>query len=338
MRKFNYTVSAVLVALHANAIAAEDLTANTTSTVQSGPASVRIGEARLDERSSSSASSTASSVAEFFGLRPTVMTPLSLSRESSRFSAPYLGLSDTASSMTYSASTKDGGMLRLSRVTQAASASSTIYGGMAPFADRALVTVEVQKAFAGVTGAIALGQFRQTESVLSATGSNALSVGGSSHTTFVSLSGTRLLSPKLTLSTMATIGRSTTYELTRGTMLDAASVSRSGDLSLGIAQKDVLKAGDSLGFTLALPLRNSSTFQQVSTAGAQNQADSSLRYMSLYANTQQSGIEKDLELSYITPLLGGNMTAMAQLILQPRNETQTGTQFGLGLRYIYVLN
>jgi hypothetical protein len=71
---------------------------------------------------------------------------------------------------------------------------------------------------------------------------------------------------------------------------------------------------------------------------SQSQVDGSLQYASQSASLAPSGTERDLELAYATPLrIGGKLSVLSQLRIQPGHDADAPTQFGLGLRYVRAL-
>jgi hypothetical protein len=154
----------------------------------------------------------------------------------------------------------------------------------------------------------------------------------------VTLTATGPLWQKLTFSAMATLGLTAADEITQASLIGSASASRTGDWGLGLAQKEVFREGDSIGLTVAVPWKTLSGFKPVSTAGMQSQSDSAFQNAAPYAILQPTGIEKDVELAYATPMrFGGNLTAMALVKLQPGHDAQAAAQFSLGLRYRHWL-
>lgn len=288
-----------------------------------------------NDRGTSYGFGTGGSAGAFFGLQSTGLAPLSLSGEGSRFNAPYFDLAESATHVGYGATFKNGTVVRLGMFSQAASVSPTLYELTAPVAARSLATVELHKVFSGITGVVTVGQLQETNSVLGMTGSGALNLSASPRTTFVTLAGSMPLLQKTTLSAMTTLGNTAAYENTGASLIDSASASGTAAWSLGLAQKDLLRDGDALGFTMAMPLKVMTGSMQISTAVAQSQVDGSLQYATQSVSLQPTGTEKDLELAYATPMrFGGTLTAMAQVKLQPGHDAQAPTQLGLGVRYL----
>ncbi len=314
MHKLNYVATLMLSAISVSAFALDETALRTLNAGQSAFALDLPSEGLASEPGASSNPSAAEVLAAYFGLRPVAVSPLGLGNQSSRFSVSYWGLGETASREGYDAGFENGAVLRLSRINQSAAAPMSIYGVVAEFADRSLVTLEVQKTLVGVSGAITLGQFRQTASALGSTGPDLARMLGRQSTSFLSLAGMAALSEKLRVAAMMTLGHGVDYELSQASQLRAGSPARTGDLSLGLVQRDALKEGDRLGFTIALPFNSGSGFQQESA----------------------TGIEKNFEVSYASALLSGDMTAMAQIKLQSGNDAQSTPRFGIGLRYSYA--
>lgn len=273
----------------------------------------------------------------FFGLQSTDMTPLSLNGEGNRFNAPYLGLTDSATHLGFGTTFKDGTVLRMGALNQSASNASSLHQLANPVAARSMTMMEMQKTIFNITTVATVGQLQETNSVLGMTGSGALALAATPRTSFVTLAGALPLTQKTTFSAMATLGHTAAYNNTGISLIDGASGSRSTAFSLGLAQKDVLQDGDSIGLTLARPLKVTSGSIQVSTAVAQSQVDGSLQYASQSVNLAPSGNQKDLELSYATPMRAGSqLIALAQVKLQPGHDASAPTQFGIGVRYVFA--
>jgi hypothetical protein len=134
---------------------------------------------------------------------------------------------------------------------------------------------------------------------------------------------------------MATVGLTAGYDNTVASLIEGASGSQTAAWSLGLARKDVWRDGDALGLTLAMPLKTVSGSMQVYGAVSQSQVDGSLQYASQSASLAPSGTEHDLELAYATPLrVGGKLSVLTQVRLQPGHDAEAPTQYGLGLRYV----
>lgn len=292
-----------------------------------------------NERGTSYGFGTGGSAQEFFGLQSTGSAPLSLNGEGSRFNAPYFNLAESATHAGYGMSFKDGTVIRMGVMSQAASSSTTLLDLASPVTARTLATVELQKSFGEATGVLTVGQLQEVNSVLGMAGTGALALTTRPNTTFVTLAGSLPVAHKTTFSAMATLGQTAGYDNAGTSLIDGATASRSAAWSLGLAQKDILRNGDNLGFTMAMPLKTMSGSLQVTTAVAQDQVDGTLQYATQTVNLHPTGSEKDLELAYATPMrFGGKLTALAQVKLQPGHDADAPTQYGLGVRYVRTFN
>ena len=84
-----------------------------------------------------------------------------------------------------------------------------------------------------------------------------------------------------------------------------------------------------------MPLKTLSGNLQVYSAVSQSQLDGSLQYASQSASLAPSGTEHALELAYATPLrVGGKLSILTQVRLQPGHDAEAPTQYGFGLRYV----
>ncbi|MCX7226336.1 MAG: S8 family serine peptidase [Burkholderiales bacterium] len=291
-----------------------------------------------DDRGAGFGFGTGGTAGQYFGLDATGSTPLNLGSESSRFNAPYFAMAESATHLGYSSTLDDGIVLRWGVMTQAASSPATLADQSAPVAARSLATVELQKQMGNMTGVLTLGQLQETNSVLGLAGSGALALQAQGRTTFMTLAGSLPVAPKTTLSAMATLGLTAGYDNSAASLIEGASGSQTAAWSLGLARKDIWRNGDTLGLTLAMPLKTISGSLQVYSAVSQSQVDGSLQYASQAASLAPSGTERDLELSYATPLrIGGKLSVLSQLRLQPGHDAEAPTQFGLGLRYVRAL-
>jgi hypothetical protein len=73
----------------------------------------------------------------------------------------------------------------------------------------------------------------------------------------------------------------------------------------------------------------------VYSAVSQSQVDGSLQYASQSVSLAPTGTERDLELAYATPLrIGGKLSMLAQLRLQPGHDADAPNQVGVGFRYV----
>ena len=289
-----------------------------------------------NDRGTSYGFGTGGTAASFFGLQSTGFAPLSLNGEGSRFSAPYFELAESATHFGYGSTLKNGTIVRFGMVSQNSANASSLLNLSAPVIARSLATMELQKNFGDVTGIMTIGRLQEDNSVLGMTGSGALGLGARASTSFVTLAGSVPIAPKSHFSAMATLGRTAAYENASSSLIDGASASSSMAWSLGLARQDILRDGDQLGFTLSMPLKTTSGSMQVTTAVAQSQEDGSLQYATQSLNLRPTGTQRDLELAYSTPMrLGGRLTALAQVKLQPGHDASAPTQFGLGVRYVH---
>lgn len=272
----------------------------------------------------------------FFGLDATSKSPLSLSGEIGRFTTPYFGLSDNASHVGYGFTFGDGVIFRAGAVTHASPGAhaAPLIGGHVTSARNSVATLELQKSFGESVGIVTVGQLRESGSLLGLTGSGVFALGGSANTRFVTLSGNRPIYGNTSVSAMASFGRTAAYTNTSASLIEGTTGASSAAWSLGLAQKDFFRAGDSLGLTVAMPLRAKSGSMQVTTAVAQSQEDGSLTYATQSISLKPSGRQRDLELAYATPVsFGGNVTAIAQAKFQPGHDAAAPAKFGIGFRY-----
>ena len=226
-------------------------------------------------------------------------------------------------------------MIRWGLMTQAASSPATLVDQSTPVSARSLATVELQKQIGAVTGVLTLGQLQESNSVLGFGGAGALALEAEGRTTFMTLAGSLPVAPKTTLSAMTTVGMTAGYDNTAASLIEGATSSYTAAWSLGLAHKDVWRNGDALGLTLAMPLKTLSGNLQVYSAVSQSQLDGSLQYASQSASLAPSGTEHALELAYATPLrVGGKLSILTQVRLQPGHDAEAPTQYGFGLRYV----
>lgn len=297
---------------------------------------VKTSLSSSDDKGISYGFGTGGTSGTFFGLDATSKSPLSLSGEIGRFTTPYFGLSDNASHVGYGFTFGDGVIFRAGAVTHASPGAhaAPLIGGNVTSARNSVATLELQKSFGESVGIVTVGQLRESGSLLGLTGSGVFALGGSANTRFVTLSGNRPIYGNTSVSAMASFGRTAAYSNTSASLIEGTTGSSSAAWSLGLAQKDFFRDGDSLGLTVAMPLRAKSGSMQVTTAVAQSQEDGSLTYATQSISLKPSGRQRDLELAYATPVsFGGNVTAIAQAKFQPGHDAAAPVQFGIGFRY-----
>ena len=291
-----------------------------------------------DDKGSGFGFGTGGTAGKYFGLDANGSTPLNLGTAGSRFNAPYFAMAESATHMGYSRPLDEGTVVRWGMMTQAASSPATLVDQSTPVAARSLATVELQKQIGAATGVLTLGQLQESNSVLGFGGAGALALQAEGRTTFMTLAGSLPVAPKTTLSAMATVGMTAGYENTAASLIEGASSSYTAAWSLGMAHKDVWRNGDALGLTLAMPLKTLSGNLQVYSAVSQSQLDGSLQYASQSASLAPSGTEHALELAYATPLrVGGKLSVLTQVRMQPGHDADARHQVGVGLRYMREL-
>jgi subtilisin family serine protease len=278
---------------------------------------------------------TGGTAASYFGLQSTGLAPLSLNGEGSRFNSPFFELAESATHFGYGTTFKNGTVLRVGLLTQGSSEASTLQNLSTPVVARTLATMEVQKSFGDITSVVTIGQLQENNSVLGMTGTGALGLGTRSNTTFVTLAASMPVATKTTFSAMATMGRTAGFDNASASMIDGVSASRSAAWSLGLARQDILRDGDKLGLTLSMPLRTTSGTMQMTTAVSQSQEDGALQYATQSVSLRPTGMERDMELAYSTPMRsGGQLSALVQAKFQPGHDAQAPTQLGLGVKYV----
>jgi subtilisin family serine protease len=278
---------------------------------------------------------TGGTAGQYFGLDANGSTPLNLGIAGSRFNAPYFALAESATHLGYSSALDNGVVVRWGLMNQAASSPATLADQSAPVMARSLATVELQKQMGDVTGVLTLGHLQETNSVLGLSGAGALALDAKGQTSFMTLAGSFQLASKTTLSAMASLGMTSAYDNGAASLIEGASGSQTAAWSLGLARRDVWCHGDALGVTLAMPLKTLSGNLQVYSAVSQSQVDGSLQYASQSVSLAPTGTERDLELAYATPLrIGGKLSILAQLRLQPGHDADAPNQVGVGFRYV----
>lgn len=283
----------------------------------------------------------------FFGLESTGATPLAPDGESapsnatpqpSRFNTPYFAMAEQARHVGIGQVLRDGTELRLGTVVQGPAVAPAFGVAALPTAAGVAVTVvEVRKALAGLTGVASFGQMREQDSAMGMVGTGAMALAASPRTRFVTLAASAALSDKASFAAMVSVGRTGAYANTAASLIDGASASRTVAWSLGMARRDVLRGGDSLGLTVSMPVKTVSGTINVTTADSQDPDTGALQFVSRSLSLRPSGTEKVVELAYAVPLQhGGSFSAMAQVRLQPGHDAQAPRQFGVGFRYLRV--
>jgi hypothetical protein len=212
---------------------------------------------------------------------------------------------------------------------------TTLFGMSSAPSSTGVAVAELQKNFGDATAVFSAGQVLESDAVLGMVGTGALGVSTHSTTSFISVAASKPLSAGTTVSAMVSIGNTAGYDNQAASLIDGASASQSAAWSLGLSRADMWQRGDSLGLSLAMPLRTMSGSMQVTTATAQSQLDGSLTYTTQALALSPSGMEKDLELAYArTAVFGGRLSAMAQVRFEPGHDAQAQTQLAAGLKFL----
>jgi hypothetical protein len=165
-------------------------------------------------------------------------------------------------------------------------------------------------------------------------GTGALGFSGASSTTFMTLAASKPVAERTYLSAMVSVGHTGATHNSAASLIDSISASQTLAWSVGLARTDLIRNGDQLGLSVAMPLRTQTGSMQVTTATAQSQEDGSLSYATQTLALSPSGQEKDIELAYARPMaFGGKLSAMAQVKLEPGHDAQAPAQLGVGVKY-----
>lgn len=262
---------------------------------------------------------------QYFGLAAKGLTPLSLGGNDNRFATPYFKLMDTATQMGYGFKLAGGTTVKFGTMFQ----GQTELSG-----NKNLATMELSKDFGDFTAMSSLGQLQENASLLGFAGQGALALEGPSTTKYFTLAGSKPIVGTLRLSGMMTLGRTEAFRNTANSLIAGTTDSYSAAWSLGLSQSDILKAGDALGLTVSMPMRTMSGSMQVQGAISQNQSDGSLNYGVQNVALAPTGRQHDIELSYRRPLSKtANVTALAQMKLEPGHVASAPTQYGVGLKF-----
>lgn len=278
---------------------------------------------------------TGGSASKFFGLDATDATPLNLTGSGDKFSSPYFQLADNANHAGYGLPFA-GGTFKFGAVTQTNEVTKAMLGTNVESGagSKTMAVAEFQKSFGATTAVVSVGHLTENQAMLGASGTGAMALGGDSRTNFVTLAGSHNLASNTTISGMMSFGKSEDYTNAKASLVDGISGVTSAAWSLGLAQSNVWKAGDALGFSVSMPLRTMSGNAFVTSAVSQNQEDGSLNYATQALGLAPSGMERNIEMSYARPMSKtAKLTAMAQMKLEPGHVANANTQYGLGLKF-----
>lgn len=270
----------------------------------------------------------------FFGLQSTGNAPLSLTGENGKFNAPYFTMSGNTNHAGYSTTLSNGIIMRVGTVMKMAEFDNALSTNNAD-PETNIAAVELQKSFGNTTAVFTAGAMRETDAALGMHGTGAMSIGNNTNTMFMTTAATTRLTDKTSVSGMISIGNTAGYTNSAASLIDGATASQSMAWSLGFAHKDMFRDGDSVGFTMSMPLRTMNGNMTMTTATEQSQADGSLSYATQSVSLAPTGMQKDFELAYSQPSgFGGKLTAMAQMKMQPGHDADAPTQYGIGVRYV----
>jgi Subtilase family len=258
----------------------------------------------------------------YFGLQSTGTTPLSLSGEASKFNSPYYNFADSGYHSGYSVAVSDTSVLRAGVMSSGNNLPGAVVG-----------TIELQKKFGNDVVVIAAGNMQETRASLGMHGTGALGMSADTSTRFITSSGSKEVAVNTYVSAMMSAGITSEYTNNDNSLISGGSAVYSQAWSLGIAQKSLFRHNDSLGFTVSMPLRTMRGSVNVTTATSQSQLDGSLEYLTQGVTLAPTGAEKDLEIAYTRAYLGGTLSAIAQMKLDPGHVAGADTQYGAGINW-----
>lgn len=261
----------------------------------------------------------------YFGLDAKGGIPLALGGNESKFSTPYFKLMDSATQLGYGFKLSESSAIRFGGMSQGATEVSKA---------KSLATVELDKKFGETTTVLSLGRLNESESLLGFSGQGALALGGESRTNFVTFAASKPVFANFSVSGMLSVGHTEAFKNSANSLISGTSESYSGAWSLGLARNDLFKDGDKLGFTVSMPMRTMTGSMYVQGAISQNQSDGSLNYATQEIALAPKGRQQDIELSYSRPVSKtANVTALAQMKLEPGHVANAPTQYGVGLKF-----
>ena len=267
----------------------------------------------------------------YFGLESTGTAPLNL-QKGVGFNSPYYQLADGGSHVGYTTRLNSTTRLRTGTMLQSAAQSQAL--GLTSNTDARLIgTAEVEHVDNGNTVVITAGFVRESNSALGLSGSGALALKATPTTNFVTFAGSRAVAENTSVSFMYSTGVTAAYKNTANSLVTGASSSRSQAWSVGLAQRNIISSGDTLGVSFGQPLRTSSGHMNVVTATSQNQEDGSLNYATRQLSLAPSGQERNLTVSYTAPALQGTISAVAQAKFSPGHVADATRQVGFGIKY-----
>ena len=181
---------------------------------------------------------------------------------------------------------------------------------------------------------VSAGQLAENNSLLGASGTEALALEGKATTHFLTLAASKPLAAQVSVSAMLTLGQSDAFSNSGASLIDSTSAVRQMAWSFGVARDGVWRNGDKLGFSVSMPLRTMSGDMQATTAVEQSQEDGSLRYEQQTLSLAPTGMQKDFAVSYQSPKVwGGTVAVQAVLKLEPGHDASAAPQLGVGARY-----
>jgi subtilisin family serine protease len=274
----------------------------------------------------------------FFGLEATGQTPLSLNQDSGRFNAPYFGLVKDATHVGYSMAMDSSTTLRLGSMSKAP--VLTLQPGMPTVgydtARRSLTALEVQKDFSSASMVATVGVLRESNSVLGTTGTGALGLQASPATSFVSFAGVQRLDENYAIAGMVSYGRTAGYtnQSTDASFINGSSAMGTVSWSLGLARRNWVNKGDSVGLSIAMPTKAVSGAMAATTGVAQSQTDGSLLYSTQAYSLRPAATEHDFELAYATPVGKlAKLSAAVMVRVNPGHDSAMPTDKVAGVRY-----
>ncbi len=275
---------------------------------------------------------------QFFGLESSGLAPLSIAGgDSGRFNAPYFAIVENASHVGYAQNLADGYTVRLGVLTQ--SAPVGIQNGSLIQNDpsrRSLGALEIQKTYGTTLVVATLGTLHEGNSLLGSSGSGALGLRANPATSFISVAAAQPLWGSVSAAGMASVGRTAGFGNSAGaSYLTGGTAITTEALSFGLAARNMVHKGDSLGLSFAMPTRTVSGALMATSALSQNSGTGVLDFVSQSISLRPTAIEHDIELAYTT-VTGRDSRLSAALMLRqnPGQDATAPLDRVAGLRWV----
>ena len=263
---------------------------------------------------------------KFFGLEASGLAPLSLLGDG-KFNAPYFAMVKDASHAGLSLALGPHTRLRVGVLAQGAGGQAFSEHGK-----RSLLSAEFEHRAGPALAIVSFGMLQESGALLGSQQEHALALNATPKTAFATLSAAYSLTPTSALVAMASSGKSAGFA-NADSLVSQVSAVATVACSVGLSASQLLSRQDRFGLSVSMPPKVTSGSMSLTGAVAQR-PDGSLSYATQTLNLRPTGTEKDLELSYASPIgKAGKLSSVMMWRQNPGHDASAPLDRLLGVRY-----